>query len=93
MTAASDSENTVELIMGEGGDFTLAVRPCLPFLAESCRILENGRIRLSGEGLRIDLNVESDALSEMREEGQVLLVEFPVDGSRSEREVVLAVSA
>lgn len=83
-------EKTVEFLIGELGDVTLALRPNLPILAEGYRLDTKGHVQVFGQGRKISFPIPEDALQTCQRVDQILLCEFGVSGETPERELILS---
>jgi hypothetical protein len=94
MTVMDDFETTSELVLGEGGELVLALRPRLPFVAERFKILLPDRIRITGEGRRVDVPVNPEVLSQGIIQGAdaLLLMEFNPSSPEADSEILLEIA-
>lgn len=83
-------EKTVEFLIGELGDVTLALRPNLPIVAEGFRFDAKGHIQVFGQGRKISFPIPEDALETCQRADQILLCEFGASGETPERELILS---
>lgn len=86
---SEEVEKAVEFMTGELGDVTLALRPCLPILAEGYRIDAKGYVQIFGQGRKIGFHTPEDVAARLRQVGQLLLCEFSATGDEPERELIL----
>lgn len=85
-----EGEKTVEFLLGELGDLTLALRPILPILAEGYRCDAKGHIQIFGEGRKISLAVPEEITAALDRAENLLLCEFAASGDTPARELILS---
>ena len=86
----NETEKVVEFMVDHVGAVTLAIRPCLKFLAEGYQLEGKDCISLFGSGRKIILDVPEEVRPALLEADQILLYEFRIDGEAPERELDLS---